>query len=105
MNLKIIATPEFTKSVKKLFKKYKLIFKDLEELKKELLKENNGGIELGNNCFKIRVANSSIPVGKSSGFRVIYYTKIENKIYLLQIYSKSDMENISDEKIMEIYLL
>jgi mRNA-degrading endonuclease RelE of RelBE toxin-antitoxin system len=102
MNLKIIPTPEFTKSVKKLFKKYKLIIKDLEELEKELQQENNSSIELGNSCYKIRVANSSIPTGKSGGFRVIYYTKIENKIYLLQIYSKSDIENISDEKIIEI---
>ena len=57
----------------------------------------------GENCFKIRLENSSIPVGKRGGFRVIYYYIDEkNILYLMAIYSKSDLENISDEKIVNI---
>lgn len=101
MNYNIVATANFIKSVKKLSKKYKLIKKNLILLQNEL-QNDIAGIELGSNCYKIRLANSSIPTGKSGGFRVIYYKKIQNKIFLLEIYSKTQLENISDEKIVQI---
>jgi len=88
MNLKLIATPEFKKSVKKLAKRYKQISKDLKTLEKELTEEPTTGIDLGNNCFKIRLANSSVPTGKSGGFRVIYFFKQTENIYLLEMFSK-----------------
>jgi len=102
MIYKIIPTPQFSKSVKSLFKKYKLIANDLKNLEKELTANPKAGIELGNNCYKIRLQNSSVPTGKSGGFRVIYYLKVEDRIFLLEIYSKSDLENISDDKILNI---
>ncbi|MCK9473080.1 type II toxin-antitoxin system RelE/ParE family toxin [Sulfurimonas sp.] len=101
MNYSIIATPQFAKSVKKLSKKYKLIKNDLILLQDEL-QSSIDGVELGNSCYKIRVANSSIPTGKRGGFRVVYYKKIKNIIYLLEIYTKSELENISDDKILQI---
>ena len=102
MSLTLIPTPEFIKTVKKLSKKYKIISHDLRMLELELLSNQDGSIDLGGGLYKIRVANSSVPVGKSGGFRVIYYKKIANKIYLLYIYSKSDIENIDDKKLTEI---
>lgn len=78
--LKIVPTPEFIKQVKKLAKSYKQIVKDLESLKKQLIKNPKTGTELGNKCFKIRLANSSIPTGKSGGFRIVTYLKF---VYLL----------------------
>ena len=102
MNLTIKPLESFTKSIKKLTKKYKNIAQDLKVLQDELRNNPEAGIKLGNYCYKIRVANSSIPTGKSGCFRVVYYQKIENTIYLMEIYSKSDMENITDEKILEI---
>jgi hypothetical protein len=102
MNLTIKPLESFTRSVKKLAKKYKNIAQDLKELQNELKNNSEAGIKLGNHSYKIRVANSSIPTGKSGGFRVVYYKKVKNTIYLMEIYSKSDMENITDEKILEI---
>ncbi|MEA1912012.1 MAG: hypothetical protein U9N32_10140, partial [Spirochaetota bacterium] len=56
-----------------------------------------------NNCFKIRIANSSIPTGKRGGFRVVYYYIDQyKKIYLLNIYSKTDLDNISHSRLIEI---
>lgn len=100
MNFKLVTTPQFIKSVKKLSKKYKQIKNDLQNISKEI--ENENFVDLGFDCFKLRLANSSIPTGKSGGFRVIYYKKIEDKIYLLEIYSKTELENIDDSKIVEI---
>ncbi len=103
MNLKIIVLDNFTKEVKKLAKRYKQIASDLKELEALLLEDAKNGVHLGGRCYKIRLANSSIPTGKSGGFRVIYYYLDEqNNIYLMSIYAKSDLENISDEKIIEI---
>lgn len=104
MSLKLIATPEFKKSVKKLVKRYKQISKDLKVLEKELQQKVIPSIDLGNNCFKIRLQNSSIPTGKSGGFRVIYFLKKEDNIYLLDIYSKSDWDNIDENRLIEILL-
>ena len=61
MNLKIVSLENFSKDVKKLFKKYKNISKDLKKLQDTLLKDPKSGIELGENLYKIRLSNSSIP--------------------------------------------
>ena len=73
MTLNIVPTPEFVKAVKKLSKNYRKLADDLETLKKELLSNPKSGIDLGKNCYKIRLANTSVPTGKSGGFRVITY--------------------------------
>ncbi|WP_297441012.1 type II toxin-antitoxin system RelE/ParE family toxin [Sulfurimonas sp.] len=101
--LKIVPTPEFVKQVKKLAKSYNKIATDLELLKEELLLNPRLGTELGNKCFKIRLANSSIPTGKSGGFRVItYYLDHQGVIRLLLIYTKTQKENISDKELSEV---
>jgi mRNA-degrading endonuclease RelE of RelBE toxin-antitoxin system len=103
MNLKIISLESFSRDVKKLFKKYKQLPKDLKTLQEELYLNPHSGIELGHNCYKIRLANSSIPTGKSGGFRIIYYfLDTRNNLYLMKMYSKIELENISEEKILAI---
>ena len=103
MNLQIKVLENFAKEVKKLSKKYKNISQDLKTLQIELILNPTCGISLGNNCYKIRVVNSSVPTGKSGGFRVIYYYIDSNGIiYLMSIYSKNDLDNINDERILEI---
>jgi hypothetical protein len=104
MNLTIVATPEFKKSVKKLFKRDKLISKDLADLEKELQEDTHAGVDLGTGCFKIRLKNSSVPTGKSGGFRVIYFLRTQEKIYFLEIYSKSDLNSVEDKRLIEILL-
>lgn len=49
MNFKLIITPQFLKSVKKLSKKYKQIKNDLQNISKE--KENKNFIALGYRCL------------------------------------------------------
>jgi len=103
MSLKIVATPEFVKLVKKFAKSYRKIYVDIEALKEELLENPRAGTDLGNNCYKIRMANSSIPTGKSGGFRVVsYYIDEQGVIRLMFIFSKRDRENISDKELQEI---
>ncbi|MEA1983914.1 MAG: hypothetical protein U9N39_10250 [Campylobacterota bacterium] len=103
MNLNIKTLSCFDKDVKRLFKKYKQLPSDLKALNQELLVNPKSGIELGNGCYKIRLANSSIPTGKSGGLRVVYYHIDTNKnLYLMSMYSKSELENIDDKIILQI---
>jgi mRNA-degrading endonuclease RelE of RelBE toxin-antitoxin system len=90
----------FEKELKQLSKKYKKIKDDLRLFKKEILNNPTLGTFLGNDCYKVRVPNSSIPTGKSGGFRIITLVKIQNdKIVLLTIYSKTEKENISNDEL------
>ena len=103
MNLNIKTLSCFEKDVKRLFKKYKQLPNDLKALKEELFKNPKSGIELGNKCYRIGLANSSIPTGKSGGFRIIYYyIDSENNLYLMSMYSKNELENIDDRIILTI---
>lgn len=102
MSYEVIAIDEFQKDVKKLYKKYKHIKSDILELINNLEHNSDIGINLGENLYKIRVKNSDIG-GKSSGYRVIYYTKLpNNKIYLMTIYSKTQQETINISKLKSL---
>jgi hypothetical protein len=48
------------------------------------------------------VPNSDTRKGKSSGYRVIYYTIVPEAILLTTIYSKSDRQNISNKEVEDI---
>lgn len=88
-------------------KKYKKILDDIESVLPDLEAGNLVGVKLedikipeGTAVYKVRIANSSANVGKSNGFRLIYYLAIGDEIYLLTIYSKKDDERIpNDEQI------
>lgn len=103
MSCNILTIPEFDKNVKKLNKRYTNVKADLQKLAVQLQENPKLGTYIINNCYKIRIANSSVPTGKSGGFRIItYHVDNENNIYLLSIYSKSDTDSISDSDIIEL---
>ena len=102
MSYKIETIPRFEKDVKKLKKKFPKIKNDLLEFINELSLNPEIGIKLGENIFKVRVPNSSIPTGKSGGFRIITYYKTDDILYLVTIYSKTEQDNILTEKLKKI---
>lgn len=103
MSLNLHALESFTKEVKRLHKKYKNLPNDLKELRETLIDNPHAGVALTSHCYKIRLANASISTGKRGGFRIIYYYfDGEDNLYLMSIYSKTEMENISEEKLIEI---
>ena len=103
MNYKIIVTPKFSKAIKQLKKKYQKIKKDFKECIDVLEKNPLAGTSLGSGLYKLRLKSSDISKGKSGGFRIIYYLVTEDKeLYLLTIYSKSEIENINIDKIKKI---
>jgi mRNA-degrading endonuclease RelE of RelBE toxin-antitoxin system len=52
--------------------------------------------------FKVRIRNTDIQKGKSSGYRMIYYLKRKTKDILVTIYSKTEQGDISPERIRRI---
>jgi len=101
--MEINKTSKFTKSAKRLAKRYKKFTDDLITLNNELQNGVKTSIDLGDNFYKIRLKNSSNLSGKSGGFRVVYFLKTnENEIYLLDIYSKNDVSNISKDKLIQL---
>ncbi|MGC9353001.1 MAG: type II toxin-antitoxin system RelE/ParE family toxin [Mariniphaga sp.] len=103
MNYKIYPTPEFKKRFKRLHKKYPTLKDDLSKVIQILQAKPDSGISLGFNLYKIRLAISSKGKGKSGGARIITYLITEHKeIYLVYIYDKSQLENITKEKLTKL---
>ncbi|MEN9522108.1 MAG: hypothetical protein RL065_485 [Bacteroidota bacterium] len=89
-----------------MIKKYPSLTSELIELRNELLENPMLGIPIGKGCYKIRIAISSKGKGKSGGARVITYVQVINEtVYLLSIYDKSEIENLTDAEILNLLKL
>ncbi|WP_292658177.1 type II toxin-antitoxin system RelE/ParE family toxin [Nitratifractor sp.] len=92
----------FLQEARTLSKKYRRLKQDLQKAIEEIEIHQDLGIPLGHGLFKKRMANSSIPTGKSGGFRIIIYRKISQKIVLISIYSKTHRDSLSDEELRRL---
>ena len=103
MNYSVLTIPPFDKQLKRLAKKYPSLKIEFAELLDSLEQEPEQGTPLGNNCFKIRIAIASKGKGKSGGARVITNVLVSDAIvYLLNIYDKSEKENLTDKELEEL---
>jgi len=101
MNFEV--APEFEKSLKRLSRKYQSLKADYLAFLKELEKNPMMGDEIFPNCRKARITIKSKGRGKSGGGRVVFYFEIiEDKVILLFIYDKSEMENVQTAFIEQI---
>lgn len=103
--LRVEYTPEFKRNLRALAKKYRHIRSDIQPLIDRL----QAGEVLGDQVprtryavFKMRVQNSDIQKGKSSGYRLIYHLKTVLNVVLITIYSKLEQGDISTEHIRSI---
>ena len=84
-------------------KKFPSLKKELADLIEELKITPTLGTFLGNNCYKIRFSISSKGKGKRGGARVITNVAvIEQNVYLLCIYDKSEKADISNKELAEL---
>jgi mRNA-degrading endonuclease RelE of RelBE toxin-antitoxin system len=103
--VEIRLTPEFQRKLKNLAKKYRQVPNDIqpviEQLQlRELLGDRIPGI--GFEVMKVRIRNSDTQKGKSGGYRLIYWVASTELLVLLDIYSKSDREDIEVNEIRQI---
>ena len=99
--IEIIAGKKFQEDVFYYFKKkrYTMIRHDITPVICALEQGNkldNLNLSCGD-VYKVRIANSSTKEGKSNGFRLLYYAVLDNKVYLLTIYSKKDDVRIPND--------
>jgi len=103
LNCRLITHDRFKREAKRLIKKYASLEDEVKALGEELRTNPTKGTPIGHSCYKIRLAVKSKGKGKSGGARVItYYFIYGNTVYLLSIYDKAELENISEEKITEL---
>jgi mRNA-degrading endonuclease RelE of RelBE toxin-antitoxin system len=103
MSYNVLPIPPFDRQLKRLSKKYPSLKQEYFELIESLEENPEQGINLGNNCYKIRVAIQSKGKGKSGGARVITnFVIAEETVYLLSIYDKSDKENLTDKELDDL---
>lgn len=103
MSYSVIATDHFKKEAKKLTRKYRSLRGELEALGEELAENPTTGTPLGHDLYKLRLAIASKGKGKSGGARVITCVRvIQEKVYLVSIYDKSQLENLSKQQIEQL---
>lgn len=106
MSFNVVVTLGFKKHAKGIAKKHRSLKADITELIDSLEQDPTQGEPLGKDCYKVRMAITSKGKGKSGGSRVITCVKvIEENVYLLSIYDKSDKESISDKELDELLRL
>jgi mRNA-degrading endonuclease RelE of RelBE toxin-antitoxin system len=105
--IEIRVTPDFRKQLRKLEKRYRKIKSDLEPIliqiqMGEIVGDRLQGLDA--EVFKVRVRNSDTNRGKSGGYRVIYWLKLPECVVLLDIYSKSDQDDVEVNIIQDIII-
>jgi mRNA-degrading endonuclease RelE of RelBE toxin-antitoxin system len=103
MSYSIELTDNFKKEAKRLIKKYPSLKTELAELFTELEENPTAGTPLGNDIYKIRLAVASKNKGKSGGARVLSFVKVtQTTVLLFSIYSKGELDNLTDKQIQEL---
>jgi len=93
----------FERQAKRLMKKFPSLKNELAILINELKQNPTKGTEIGQHCFKIRISIASKGKGKSGGARIItHFVHFDETVFLLSIYNKSEIENLSDKEILEL---
>jgi len=98
-------TSEFQRKLKNLAKKYRQVRIDLQPVLEQLQSGEVPGDQIsgiGFSVIKVRIRNSDTQKGKSGGYRLIYWIPSNHLIVLVDIYSKSDQEDIEVEEIRQI---
>lgn len=107
LKISVRFSDEFKQRLSALAKKYRNIRQDVEPLIQEIQAGNFLGDRLsglGENyvVYKVRAKNSNIQKGKSAGYRIIYQVHSSTNVILLNIYSKSERQDITAEEIGNI---
>jgi hypothetical protein len=99
----VFESSAYQHSKKQLKKRFRLIDSDVTKFLHSLESVDDLGVSLGDGIYKARIANTDKNKGKSAGYRLITLLQvIESNIYLIYIYDKSDLENITEKELDEM---
>ncbi len=95
----------FEKQIKRLSKSYRSVVVTVRQLILTLANGELPGDRVSGTAlpsYKVRLPNRDANRGKSGGFRVVYVTVVEDTVYLIAIYSKTDTAGLSAAEINEL---
>lgn len=106
MPTRVNIPPDFKQQVKHLKRKYPSVTAEARELVHQLQRGDRPGDVVPDvgytGVYKERLRNRSARRGKQGGFRLIYYEQRAELVFLLLIYSKTEVDNIPAHEIKEI---
>jgi mRNA-degrading endonuclease RelE of RelBE toxin-antitoxin system len=95
----------FIKKLKNLAKKYLSATDQVDKLITELENGERPGDKVpgvGYDVYKVRLPNPSASKGKSGGFRVIYYLRLQDFVVLITIYAKTEHTDVSIDFVRQV---
>ena len=102
----LVYTPLFKSDVKRLRQKFRSIQADLTPFIDILKVSDSIRARIPNVgayiAVTVRVRNSNLNKGMSSGYRLIYYKPVHDKVVLLTIYAKSEQTDIRAHEIRKL---
>ena len=106
MPTRVDIPPQFTRQTRHLRRKKPSVSAEARELVGALANDEGPGAlvpDLGyTGVYKVRLRNRSAGRGKRGGFRVVYYEAVAKQVYLLLIYSKTEVDNIPNVEIQRV---
>ena len=105
MPVKLIASANFQKNVRRLVKRYPHVIADLDALFSRLQDGQTPGDQIagvGYTVYKVRLRSSDMNRGESAGFRVIYYIKTALCVYIVTMYAKADQSDIPRKTLRQL---
>ena len=106
MATRVNIPPEFNQQIKHLKRKYPSVTAEVRELVHQLQRGDRPGDVIPDvgyaGVYKERLRNRSARRGKQGGFRLIYYEQYAELVFLLLIYSKTEVEDIPAHEIREV---
>lgn len=105
MPTRIDPSQRYKAELRRLVRKYPAVLNEVDKFLSTLENDERPGDKIPNvgyDVYKVRLKNPSAGMGKSGGFRVIYYVRLADHIVLLTIYSKSQQSDISAEQLRRI---
>ena len=97
--------PKFEDRLEALEDKYHNAINQAEKFTKRLeMGERPGNVVpgVGAAVYKAQVRNPAVRGGAPKGYRIIYYVIMQNQIYLLTMYSKSQQKDISTAELKQL---
>jgi mRNA-degrading endonuclease RelE of RelBE toxin-antitoxin system len=103
--VEVVLAPEFVRRLKRLLRKYRHAYDDVQTLIHQLEQGETPGDQVQETVYtvyKTRVRNSDLTRGKSGGYRAIYYVRMPKRIILITIYAKTEKADISADEIRRL---
>ena len=108
MTTRVNIPPDFKQQIKHLKRKYPSVTAEVRELVHRLQRDERPGDlvpDVGyEGVYKERLRNRSARRGKQGGFRLIYYEQYSAMVFLLLIYSKTEVNNVSAHEIRDVLI-